>query len=77
MPSSRMSLPVCTRVTLVDVLSSQQPNPTTQKEFTDNWIRLILAYARHRKLFFLRVEDAEVAGGDWDEVLRNERINRK
>jgi len=28
-------------------------------------------------LYFLRVEDAEVPGNDWDEVLRNERINRK
>lgn len=24
----------------------------------------------------LRVEDAETAGGDWDEIMRNERINR-
>ncbi|KIM68273.1 hypothetical protein SCLCIDRAFT_1209691 [Scleroderma citrinum Foug A] len=56
---------------------TQQPNLTTQKGFTDNWIRLILSYARHRRLFFLRVEDAEVAGGDWDEILRNERINRR
>jgi ESCRT-II complex subunit VPS25 len=24
----------------------------------------------------LKVEDAETTGGDWDEVLRNERINR-
>lgn len=23
------------------------------------------------------MEDAEVAGGDWDEILRNERINRR
>ncbi|KAG6888063.1 hypothetical protein C0995_010838 [Termitomyces sp. Mi166 len=37
----------------------------------------MLAYARHRRLFFLRVEDAEIAGNDWDEILRNERINRK
>ncbi|KAL4062568.1 ESCRT-II complex vps25 subunit [Scleroderma citrinum] len=56
---------------------TQQPNPTTQKGFIDNWIRLILSYARYRRLFVLRVEDAEVAGGDWDEVLRNERINRR
>ncbi|KAG6846866.1 hypothetical protein H0H93_011367, partial [Arthromyces matolae] len=29
------------------------------------------------RLFLLRVEDAETPGNDWDEVLRNERINRK
>lgn len=27
-------------------------------------------------MFVLRVEDAETGGGDWDEVLRNPRINR-
>jgi len=43
----------------------------------DNWTRLILSYARFKRLFYLRVEDAEVTGGDWDEVLRNPRINRK
>lgn len=56
---------------------TEQPNPTTQSVFTDNWTRLILSYARHRRLFVIRVEDAEVAGGDWDEILRNERINRR
>jgi hypothetical protein len=34
------------------------------------------SYARFRKLFTLKVEDAETSGGDWDEVLRNTRINR-
>ncbi|EIW75077.1 ESCRT-II complex vps25 subunit [Coniophora puteana RWD-64-598 SS2] len=56
---------------------TEQPNPRTQAQFTAQWTRLILTYARHRKLFMLRVEDAEVAGGDWDEILRNERINRR
>ncbi|KAI6041348.1 ESCRT-II complex subunit-domain-containing protein, partial [Pisolithus marmoratus] len=56
---------------------TEQPNPTTQGTFADNWIRLILSYARYRRLFVIRVEDAEVAGGDWDEILRNERINRR
>ncbi|KAF9224063.1 ESCRT-II complex vps25 subunit [Gyrodon lividus] len=56
---------------------TEQPTPSTQSLFTDHWSRLILAYARHRRLFTLRVEDAEVAGGDWDEILRNERINRR
>lgn len=27
-------------------------------------------------IFTIRVEDAEIAGGDWDEILRNPRINR-
>ncbi|KIL59066.1 hypothetical protein M378DRAFT_188070 [Amanita muscaria Koide BX008] len=56
---------------------TEQPNPATQAIATDHWIRLILGYARHRKLFFLKVEDAETSSNDWDEVLKNERINRK
>ena len=60
-----------------DYMSRQQPNPTTQAASTEFWIKLILSYARHRRLFFLRVEDTEAKGGDWDEVLRNERINRE
>lgn len=40
-------------------------------------MRLLLAYARHRGSFILRIEDAEgTGGGEWDEVLRNPRINR-
>ncbi|KAH6904437.1 ESCRT-II complex subunit-domain-containing protein [Coprinopsis sp. MPI-PUGE-AT-0042] len=54
----------------------QQPNPATQGIVVEQWIRLILTYARHRKLFTLRVDDAEEKGSDWDEILRNERINR-
>ncbi|KAI0339559.1 ESCRT-II complex vps25 subunit [Trametopsis cervina] len=56
---------------------TQQPNPTTQATLTAQWTRLILSYARHRNLFLLRVEDSEAPGNDWDEILRNERINRK
>ncbi|KAG0709463.1 ESCRT-II complex, vps25 subunit, partial [Suillus ampliporus] len=56
---------------------TEQPNPSTQAHLTEQWIRLILTYARHKRLFVLRVEDAEVPGGDWDEILRNERINRR
>ncbi|KAJ3511128.1 hypothetical protein NLJ89_g4277 [Agrocybe chaxingu] len=55
---------------------TEQPNPTTQSIATEQWIRLILSYARHRKLFVLRVEDAETIGNDWEEILRNDRINR-
>ncbi|KAI0057415.1 ESCRT-II complex vps25 subunit [Artomyces pyxidatus] len=56
---------------------TQQPNESTQAIVLEQWTRLILTYARHRRLFFLRVEDAEKAGGQWDEILRNERINRR
>ncbi|OSD05374.1 hypothetical protein PYCCODRAFT_1432538 [Trametes coccinea BRFM310] len=55
---------------------TQQPNPQTQATVTQHWTRLILSYARHRRLFVLRVEDADVPGSDWDEILRNPRINR-
>ncbi|KIY71222.1 winged helix DNA-binding domain-containing protein [Cylindrobasidium torrendii FP15055 ss-10] len=51
--------------------------PPALAKFTDDWIKTILAYARHRQLFFLKVEDAETTGNEWDEVLKNERINRK
>ncbi|KAH7890893.1 ESCRT-II complex vps25 subunit [Phlebopus sp. FC_14] len=61
----------------VHAFFTEQPNPTTQSNLTDHWIRLILTYARHRRLYTLRVEDAEVAGSEWDEILRNERINRR
>ena len=57
-------------------LHRQQPNPATQKTVTDNWTRLILTYARHKKLFTLRVEDASDDKSEWDEVLRNPRIQR-
>ncbi|KAF8892187.1 ESCRT-II complex vps25 subunit [Infundibulicybe gibba] len=56
---------------------TQQPNPATQSIIAEQWIRLILAYARHQRLFVLRIEDAEVTGSDWDEVFRNGRINRR
>jgi len=58
-------------------VSREQPNPATQSIATEQWIRLILSYARHRKLFILRAEDAETAESDWAEILRNERINRE
>jgi ESCRT-II complex subunit VPS25 len=60
-------------------LHSQQPNAATQAAFTEQWTRLLLAFARHRGLFILRIEDAEHTGGggaEWDEVLRNPRLNR-
>jgi len=55
---------------------TQQPNPTTQATQTDHWIRLIVSYARARRLFTIRVEDADVKGsGDWYEVMHNPEIN--
>ncbi|KAG2011978.1 hypothetical protein CC2G_012036 [Coprinopsis cinerea AmutBmut pab1-1] len=56
---------------------TQQPNPSTQGIVVEQWIKLLLSYARYRKLFILRVDDAEEKGSEWDEVLRNERINRR
>ncbi|KAI0642006.1 ESCRT-II complex vps25 subunit [Trametes meyenii] len=56
---------------------TQQPNPATQASVAQNWTRLILSYARHKGLFALRTEDADAPGGDWDEILRNPRINRR
>jgi len=54
-----------------------QPNASTQAVQIQHWTRLILSYARHRRLFTLRIEDCEATGSDWDEILRNDRINRK
>lgn len=51
--------------------NSQQPNSGTQATATERWIRLILAYACHRRLFVLQ---AKTAGNDWDEVLRSKQI---
>ncbi|PCH44517.1 ESCRT-II complex vps25 subunit, partial [Wolfiporia cocos MD-104 SS10] len=56
---------------------TQQPNPATQAVITGHWTKLILSYARHRGLFYLRLEDAENPSNPWDEVLRNERIHRR
>jgi hypothetical protein len=35
---------------------------------------LFLAFARH---FVICIDDAEVSGGEWDEVLRNTRLNKR
>ncbi|KAL4257014.1 VPS25 family protein [Pleurotus pulmonarius] len=56
---------------------TKQINPTTRSIADDHWTRIILGYARHRRLFTLRVEDAETSGNEWDEIFRNERINRR
>ncbi|KAF9073167.1 ESCRT-II complex subunit-domain-containing protein [Rhodocollybia butyracea] len=56
---------------------TQQLHPTSLSIATEQWIQIILKYAKHRKLFTIRVEDSESPGNEWDEVLRNERINRR
>lgn len=56
---------------------THQPNPATLAEVTKHWSQLILTYARFRRLFVLRVEDAEESDSMWAEILRNDRINRK
>jgi hypothetical protein len=54
-----------------------QPNPETRALQEQYWRRLILAYARHRRLFTLAADDAESLTSEWREVLRNERIDRQ
>ncbi|KIK56434.1 hypothetical protein GYMLUDRAFT_76160 [Collybiopsis luxurians FD-317 M1] len=56
---------------------TQQVHAASLSTATEHWIQIILKYARHRKLFTIKVQDCEAPGNDWDEVLRNERINRK
>ncbi|PAV20069.1 ESCRT-II complex vps25 subunit [Pyrrhoderma noxium] len=56
---------------------TQQKNVATQATSTDQWIRLILSYARHHRIFYLSIGDAEDAESVWKEVLRNERISRR
>ncbi|EKM81636.1 hypothetical protein AGABI1DRAFT_105162, partial [Agaricus bisporus var. burnettii JB137-S8] len=56
---------------------TQQPNPVSQAVVTDHWIKLILSYARYRRLWTLRLEDVETPGSDWDEIVRNTRIKRR
>lgn len=54
-----------------------QPAAKTRVSQDDQWVQLILSYARFRRLFTLTVDDAEKTGSDWEEVLINERINRR
>ncbi|KAK1227699.1 hypothetical protein PQX77_009287 [Marasmius sp. AFHP31] len=56
---------------------TKQPNPVTNSTATDQWIKLISEYARFKRLFYLRIDDCEATGNEWDEILRNERINRR
>jgi hypothetical protein len=74
-PSSRQSRDIYCKSVFIQK-HRQQPHPATNATVTDHWITLLLTYARHRKLFVLRVEDTETAESEWHEILRNERINR-
>jgi len=57
-PSSTQVHPNSFIVSAISRHHSEQPNAATQAIFTDQWTRLLLAYARHRGLFVLRIEDA-------------------
>jgi hypothetical protein len=70
-PPRRSNLPPSSSPT-----PSQQPNPVTQAVVTDHWVKLILSYARYRKLWTLRLEDTQSARSDWHEITRNDRIKR-
>ncbi|KIY46655.1 ESCRT-II complex, vps25 subunit [Fistulina hepatica ATCC 64428] len=54
-----------------------QPYLNNNAAALEQWTHLILSYARHCRLWHLRREDAEITGSEWNEVLRNERINRR
>lgn len=56
----------------------QQRNPTVIAKQTQLWTRLILSYARSRRLFTLKLEDAEQRSGtDWADIFYNPRIKRE
>lgn len=55
----------------------QQRNPTVIAKQTQLWTRLILSYARSRRLFTLKLQDAEQRSGtDWADIFYNPRIKR-
>ncbi|KIO27316.1 hypothetical protein M407DRAFT_243412 [Tulasnella calospora MUT 4182] len=56
---------------------TKQHHPSILSDATQQWIKLILGYARHRRLWTLRVEDAESKDGPWNEVFWNPRIKRQ
>ncbi|CAG8784835.1 492_t:CDS:2, partial [Acaulospora colombiana] len=53
------------------------PFPSAKADQEDIWTRLILTYARHRRLFTLSADDGETTSSPWREVLTNERIRRR
>ncbi|KAF8317136.1 winged helix DNA-binding domain-containing protein, partial [Clavulina sp. PMI_390] len=56
---------------------TQQRNPTTLAKQTQFWTRLILNYARDRRLFILHLQDAEQRSGtEWSDIIYNPRIKR-
>ncbi|KAG8859988.1 hypothetical protein FRB91_005315 [Serendipita sp. 411] len=54
-----------------------QPFPASRADQDALWTRLILSYARHRRLFTLSADDAERQNSEWLDVLTNDRINRR
>ncbi|PVG04742.1 ESCRT-II complex, vps25 subunit [Serendipita vermifera] len=54
-----------------------QPYSSAKADQEEIWTRLILSYARHRRLFTLSADDGETTTSPWREVLTNERIKRK
>jgi len=56
---------------------SQQRNPTIIADQISHWTRIILSYARHRRLFVLRIQDADLReDNQWSEIFWNPRIKR-
>ena len=55
----------------------QQRNPQTLAEQTGHWTHLILAYARHARLYTLRIDDLERRSDEWAPVLTNPELGRE
>jgi len=56
---------------------TQQRNPTIIADQINHWIRIILSYARHQRLFVLRVQDADLReDSQWSDIFWNPRIKR-
>jgi len=56
---------------------TKQHNPSVLADATRQWTTLILSYAKFRRLWMLRLEDAQQKEGEWSEVFWNPRIRRQ
>jgi len=56
---------------------TKQHNPSVLSQETQQWITLILSYARFRGIWSLSIDDAEREGGEWSEIFWNPRIRRQ
>lgn len=55
----------------------QQRNAGVIATQTQHWTRLILSFAKHRRIFYLKLDDAEQpTGSEWSDVFYNPRIKR-